>query len=234
MIRNLLIAFALVSGTGAAVAQQSRPAEHAAPAPRTYTDAELWHRSGDRVTFTLAHISLPQRLGVVGLRETGGLDQGRGLDNTAQFRSDDNAILASVYIYYPPIAHAGLTAFMTDRALDTLSNGGLRRLSSGAVPVGGVANGAIRMSYGGYQGRLASSAAFIKAGRWIVKLRVSGPESRRADVEATMDALLFALRFEGDARPRAAALLDIQACPTPSDRTAQAVNDPAAAFGTAL
>jgi hypothetical protein len=233
--RRLLLFLAGLLGlllvTGAAPAQQQQQQ----PAPRTYSQADLWSRGGDRITFRLARISLPQRLGAVAFDETAELGTpGRGLDNTIQFRSGDRAILASVYIYYPPIAHPGLTAFMTDRALEIISNGSLRRISAGTVPAGGLANGAIRMTYGGYQGHLASSAAFIKVGRWMAKLRVSGPEERRAEVESTMDALLSSLRFDGEPRPRAATLLDISGCQAPPVRSAPAVNDPMAGFGTAI
>jgi hypothetical protein len=237
MIRFLLIALMLGAGQAAAQGTQpNQPQQSQAPTPpRTYSQADLWDRSGDRITFRLADISLPKRVGAVTFGEVSELGQpGRGLDNTIQFHSDDRAILASIYIYYPPIAHPGLSAFMTDRAMDLISEGRLRRLSAGTVPVGGVANGAIRMIYGGYQGRLASASAFVKVGRWMVKLRVSGPESRRADIEGTLDALLSSLRFEGAARPRATGLLDIAACTAPPVRDARAVNDPAIAFGTAL
>lgn len=54
---------------------------------------------------------------------------------------------------------------------------------------------AIRDDYENYRGTNASSAAFIKAGRWQVKFRVTGPEKRQDEVEAAMDALLAGMRF---------------------------------------
>ncbi len=57
-------------------------------------------------------------------------------------------------------------------------------------------------------------------GFWIIKLRVSGPEARRAEVEAVMSALLADLRFEG-VGPRAAEPLDVSDCASRSDRAAR-------------
>jgi hypothetical protein len=235
MIRFVLIALMLAIGAAPAAAQSNRQPAAAPQTPPSYTQAELWDRSGDRIGFTLAGISLPQGAGAVSLDETGELGTpGRGLDNTIQFRSGDRQILASVYIYYPPIAHAGLAAFATERGLEILSEGNLRRVSAGTVPVGGVDGAGVRIDYRGYRGDLASSAAFIKVGRWLVKLRVSGPEARRADIDATMTALLASFRFDGTPRPRAGTLLGVPACTDSFDRDARALPDGPGTFGASM
>jgi len=73
---------------------------------------------------------------------------------------------------------------------------------------------AIRADYAGFRdSNEASSSAFLKAGRWIVKLRVSGPESRRGDVERTLAAFLEEIRFEGDIVPRGAEPIELVDCP---------------------
>lgn len=81
------------------------------------------------------------------------------------------------------------------------------------VAAGGVNGVAIRRDYGGYHGDNASTAAFIKAERWIVKIRVSGPTARRGEVMAGMDALLGAVRFGVATPPRPAQPLAIAECP---------------------
>jgi hypothetical protein len=74
----------------------------------------------------------------------------------------------------------------------------------------------------------------MKVGRWLVKFRVSGPEARRADIEATMDALLSSIRFEGTAQPRPATPLNIGGCDAASNTNARPFTEPTAAFGAAL
>lgn len=95
------------------------------------------------------------------------------------------------------------------------------------VAAGGVEGVAIRRDYGGYRGDMASSAAFVKAARWLVKLRVSGPAARQAEVAAAMDALLAGIRFGALSRPRAAAPIRVRDCPPGSGgETATLLPDP--------
>lgn len=228
MIRVLLAALALAAGASQAVAQAppqpARPQQR--PAPRTYTQDQLWSRSEGRIAFTPARVSLPLQAGPVSFHETAEVGSpGRGLDNAIQYRSRDEQVYATVYFYYPPIAHAGLSAFATEQGLDYLSARRLQRVSAGTVAVGGVADGAVRIDYRGFRESLASSAAFFKAGRLMVKLRVSGPESRRADVEAAMTALIQSFRFEGEIRPRSAVLLEVAGCAATPRESARALPD---------
>jgi hypothetical protein len=233
MIRVFLAALALAAGASQAVAlaQPQQPQ----PAPRSYTQAQLWSRSDGRISFTPARISLALRAGQVSFQETGEIGApGRGLDNTMQYRSEDEQVFASVYVYLPPLAHAGLAAFTTEQGLETLSGGSLQRVGASTVPVGGIANGAVRIDYRGYRQTMASSAAFFKAGRWMVKLRVSGPENRRADVEAAMTALLASLRFDGEIRARPAVLLDVAGCAAAATTPARALPDNQDTFADSL
>ncbi|HEV2815980.1 MAG TPA: hypothetical protein VGW40_01965 [Allosphingosinicella sp.] len=177
----------------------------------------LWTRADGRIGFTAARISLALRAGAVEFRRTAEFShQGEGLDSALQYWSDDRQVFATVYVYYPGLAHAGLTAFATDNAIQVQSGRNLRTLRSRLVAAGGREGMAIRADYAGFRDGMASSAAFIKAGRWIVKLRVSGPEARRAEVEGAMTALLDGLRFEGEIVPRPPAPLEVADCPAPS------------------
>lgn len=185
----------LAAMTGPALAQ-SQP-------PRTYTQADIWTRNEDRITFTLAGIRLPTRIGVLRLtRSVEASHEGRALDNALIFASADEEVFATVYIYAPALPDAALTAFMTDHAIKLQSGAELRTLRSGVVAAGGREGVAIRNDYAGYRPqRLASSAAFMRAGRWIIKFRISGPEARRAEVDEAMTVLLREMRFEGDTAP---------------------------------
>jgi hypothetical protein len=236
MIRFFLAALAMAIGASQAAAQaQPQQQQGQRPGPRTYTQDQLWDRGDGRIAFTPARISLALRAGPVSFQETGEVGTaGRGLDNTMQYRSQDGQVFASVYFYLPPLAHAGLAAYTTELGLETLSAGRLQRVSAGTVAVGDVADGAVRIDYRGYRETMASSAAFFKAGRWMVKLRVSGPESRREDVQAAMTALIASFRFEGDVRPRPAVLLDVAACASPVAGPARALADNQETFADSL
>lgn len=220
MIRSLLMGLALVFGTSQAIAQAAQPR----PQP-SYSQADLWNRSGDRITFSLAGIGVPAEPGALRfVRSSEGNPQGRGLDNALIYASPDQAVFATVYVYAPALPDAGLTAFMTDYAIRITSGPGFRVLRTGIVAAGGREGVAIRFDYAGIrQERLASSAAFMRVGRWIVKLRVSGPEDRRAEVETAMDDLLQGLRFEGRSQPLASAPIAAEACRDVPARSARPV-----------
>lgn len=239
MIRFVTVALALAGASQAmAQAPQAPRAQQQAqqqPTPRTYTQDQLWHRGDGRIAFTPARISLAQQAGTVAFQSTQEVGTpGRGLDNVLQYRSGDGQVYASVYFYLPPLAHAGLAAFATEQGLDYLSENSLRRVAAGTVPIGEVADGAVRIDYRGYRRTLASSAAFFKAGRWMVKLRVTGPEDRRAEVEAAMTALLASFRFDGEIRPRAAVLLDAAGCASAPTSPARALPDNQDTIGDSL
>lgn len=202
MIKHLFLLLLTLLAPAAGVAQP-------APAP-----SELWQRADERITFTHAQISFPVRAGATSLHQPVELSRrGEGLDNGLQYASSDEGVFATVYIYYPGLPHVGVTAYATDHAIRLQSGAELRLLGSRVVAAGGRPSAAIRADYSGFRDqRLASSAAFVKSGRWIVKLRVSGPESRRADVERTMTALLEGMRFQGEDQPREAEPLEVRDC----------------------
>ena len=180
-------------------------------APQTAPET-LWRPSGDRITFTTANFSFPRQVGTLGLTEAQEFShQGEGTDSGLKYQSEDGRIFATVYVYLPGLPDAALTAFMTDTVMRQQSP---QMQSTGfrTVDVGGRSGAAIRAEYTGYRDGLASSAAYIRAGRWLVKLRVSGPEARRAEVEAAMNALVDGVRFEGNVQPAAAAPFEIDAC----------------------
>ncbi len=170
--------------------------------------------SAGRVEFNRAKVGLPDHFATLSLSETKEMSHsGEGLDSVALFRSPDREVLASVYVYYPAISHSGLAALATDAAIRKNSERPVIFLGSSLTAAAGHPAIAVRNDYRNYLGTLASSAAFIKVGRWMVKLRVSGPEARRAEVEAAMAALLESLRFDPAEPIRPATTLDPPYCP---------------------
>ena len=199
---RLFLVFCLALCTPVLAGAQQRPA---APDP--------WVRSNERVTLPAAGVSFPDRAGIVALSETLEFSrQGEGLDNVLQYVSSDRQVFATVYVYLPGLAHAGLTAFMTGQVVLGQS-ADVRELGSRIVAAGGHDGVAIRSDYSGFRRNLASSAAFVKAGRWIVKIRVSGPDNRADEVRAALSAMLEGVRFGDEAPPRPAAILQPGECP---------------------
>lgn len=222
-MKFILAALALALGAPQVSAQAQQ--QQARPPARTYSQADLWERAGDRITFALAGISVPVAPGATRLdRTVEASREGRGLDNALLYLSADGQVFATVYIYAPALADPALTSYMTDYAIHLTSGPALRTLRTAVVAVGGREGVAIRFDYAGArQERLASSAAFMRIGRWIVKLRVSGPEARRAEVETAMNALLQGLRFEGQVQPGRVAPLSPQDCRHTPTRAARLV-----------
>lgn len=215
MIRYLLAVGAALSLGPAAASQTPSPPPAQTQPPQRPDGAEHWTASDERMTFTAARISFPRRVGAVSLNRSIAFGQRNiGLDNGLIYGSDDRALIASVYVYLPGLAHDGLTAVASEHFMRIQSGAAFRLLGSRVTAAGGREGVAIRADYAGFRDASeASSAAFVKAGRWIVKLRISGPESRRADVERTMAALLEEIRFEGDIVPRAAEPIELVDCP---------------------
>lgn len=226
MIR-LLVALGLALAPALAEAQpQQQQAEPRQPAEQS----ERWMVSDQRILLVPARIAFPRSAGVLTAnRHVEFSHQGEAVDNGIQYRSPDGAIIGTVYIYYPGLPHGGIAAFATDQAIrhssSSVVSGGATRITS----AGGIEGTAIRADYENYRDGMASSAAFVKAGRWIVKFRVTGPEARRAEVQSAMQALLNGVEFGRASQPRPAAPIAVGDCPSGSgERRANLLADPAA------
>lgn len=223
MIRLQLVLGIALSLGSAATAQTTAPAPPQARAPAQPDGAEYWTGTAERMTFTAAGISFPRRVGAVSFNRSIAFGrQNAGLDNGLIYASDDNALIATAYVYLPGLADVGLSAVVNEQSMRFQSGSGLRPLESRIANAGGRNGVAIRADYAGFRDNEASMSAFLRVGRWIVKLRVSGPESRRADVERTMTALLAETRFQGRDQPQPARAMRISGdCPaTPAAQTA--------------
>lgn len=220
---KVLLAAILIGLAPPAAAADPAPAAAAAPAPA----AEFWKVSGERLSFAPAKLSVPRRVAGAEHYETREFShQGEGVDTAVKYRSADQQVFATLYVYYPSIAHSGVQALATDQAIRASSNPStVRPLGTAVAPAAGKPEVAVTADYDHYLGGLASKAAFIKAGRWMLKLRVSGPEARSAEVASVMTALLDGLRFEGEVQPRPAQPISARECATTDRPDAKAVTD---------
>ena len=227
MMRFLLIAFALLSGPVQAGEQAQRPAQLQAPAQSGLTEEQRWLVSESQVASTQARVAFPRQIGALSASRTQEFSHpGEGVDDALWYRSADGAVFATLYVYYPGLPHAGLAAFATDHFIRITGPETRVTEPMRLVAAGGIDNGAIRIDYANYRG-MASSAAFIKAGRWIVKVRISGPEARRAEVEAAMAALLQGVQFGRQHPWMAPHPLAVSDCPPDAGRiAARALPDP--------
>jgi hypothetical protein len=190
-------------------------------------DAGAWKLDGDHTILIPAKIALPASAGVLALTRTSESSQnGKGVDDVAQYESDDRQIFGTAFVFFASYADTALASIGTDRAIRQRYGPAVTLDKEGLVAVGGVADAAIRQLY--EKGELepgkplTSVAGYIRAGRWIIVLRVSGPAARRADVEAGFDALVAGLRFDGKDKPLAAKLPTFAApCPAADERAAK-------------
>ena len=193
----VLLAASLVGSAPAAQAQVPAPA-----APDAAPAAAFWSVWNESLRFAPAKLSVPRRIaGAEYYESTEFSRKGEGVDTAVKYRSADQKIFATLYVYYPSIAHTGVQAIATDQAIRSARSPNIRSLGAGVASAGGRPNVAVTSDYDHYLGDNRTRAAFIKAGRWMLKLRVTGPESRSAEVAAVMKALLDGLRFEGEVKP---------------------------------
>lgn len=222
-MRLTILAAALLLAVPAAAAPSAVPA--AAPEPIAKPSSP-WSSEGGRLVFAPAKMSAPIRAGTGEYSESMEFSRkGEGVDAVVLYRTPDQQTLATLYIYYPSIAHSGVQALATDHAIRTYSKPAVEALGTGVAAAAGKAGAAVTADYTHYKGNLASKSAFIKAGRWMIKIRVSGPEPRAAEVNAIMAALLNDLRFEGEAQPLPSTQISPADCAASDRRDARLLPD---------
>lgn len=185
-------------------------------------EVEAWTPTTTALRAAAAGIVMPQSVGGLSLSKSGEVSNGgKGIDNYAQYLSDDGAIQATLYIYMPSYADASIAAYMTDKAIMARFGSKTRRTIYESAAAGGRAGTAIRAVYDdAAEGALTTAAAFVHAGRWLVKLRVTGPTGQRKAVLAGLDDMLGAMRFDDAATLHEVAPARLIACGTqnPADR----------------
>lgn len=177
-----------------------------------------WRAKGNTISVKAAGITLPDRAGATALTKTGEFsNQGIGIDNYAQYKSDDGKVFATAYVYRTTYADAALAAYATDLAVRDRFGSDVKLASQSVVPAAGQPRGAIRSVYtqAVLKGDpLVTTSAFIRVDGWVVKLRASGPAERGDEVTAALDALIDGLAVVRKATVFAASPLVIAApCP---------------------
>lgn len=181
----------------------------------TAASAEGWHKTDERLEVPEAGISVPARVGTLALTQTGEAgSQGDGIDNYAQYESSDGQVEGTIYVYLPAYADAALAAHETGRVIESRYGPGIRLASSSVVAAGGFERSAIRKIYdNALGGKIVTTAAFARAGHWMVKVRVSGPMARKTEVEQALDAFLSGLAVSDKSRLAPASDLQVTECP---------------------
>jgi hypothetical protein len=180
------------------------------------------------IAYVPARLAIPRRAGALEAeRHFEASAEGQGIDNGVHYRSADGALSGRVYVYLPGLPHAGLAAVATGEMIRATSPEPVETGASSIVDAGARRGAAIRTHYRNYQGRYAVDAAFIKAGRWIVKVNVTGPTARAAEVRAALDAMLAGMLW-GANPPRPAQPIAVATCAAgEGERDAGALPDPA-------
>lgn len=213
-MRGMILLGALALGFAA-------PSGAAAQAPAAADAAQpnaFWKVAAERVSFEPAQLSVPRRAGSAEYFETREFSRkGEGFDSALRYRSADQKVFATLYVYYPSFSHTGVQAIATDQAIRSPRSPEIRSLGTGTASAAGMPGVAVTADYENYLGDHHTKSAFLKAGRWMLKIRVTGPEERSAEVAAVMTALLDGLRFEGKIRPRPATPISAGEC-APTNR----------------
>src|SRR5688572_25505179 len=112
-MRFIALPAALLLGfVSPAEAQGPSPAPAAAPAAA----GDFWKVADDRLSFQPAMLSVPRRIAGAEYYETSEFSRkGEGVDTAVKFRSADQKIFATLYVYYPSLSHSGVQAIATDQ-----------------------------------------------------------------------------------------------------------------------
>jgi hypothetical protein len=177
----------------------------AAPAIAQAADEpEAWSTTDSAIRANGAGVTLPMSVAGLSLSKSGEASNGgMGIDNIAQYVSEDGAVQATLYVYRPDQADAAIAGYMTDKAVSERFGTKTRRTAYASAPAAGRQSTAIRAVYDdAADGDLVTTAAFLQSGDWVVKLRVTGPSDQRKAVIAGLDGMLAALRFDDPAALR--------------------------------
>lgn len=172
-----------------------------------------WQVDGDRIVANGAGVALPQTVAGLSLTKSGEIPAAQeALNSYARYESEDGAIQATAYVYRPDFADASVAAYVTDRAIVDRFGAATHRIQVGTRDAATRPDTAIRSVYSAADGALVTAAAFVQAGAWLVKLRITGPADRAAEVEAGLDGLLDGFHADQPTLLRTADARPFQAC----------------------
>lgn len=229
MVRMILLTMALVVG---GVSTQPSPAF-----AHDYTvAATVWEDPDNALPHPReVQIGIPREAGSQRLTELGDFNNSGGLDNIAQYRSADDEVFATVYIYRTTLADPGIAAIATDFVIRHAYGARTRLVEDRLTSIGGIPQMARMMFYeDAFDGERASLAAYARAGQWTVKLRVTGPQSRRDQVLSDALALLDGMRLGAEVDLSPPFSYAVSECPAePGGQPAQLIDVPDEAMDAA-
>lgn len=169
-----------------------------------------WFESRGAATAIGPSIDVPKWAGSMSRLEVRDLGSD-GVDLVAQYASADEQIFGTIFIYKPTLPHSGLTFLATDEAIRRRLDAKI--IDDQPIAIGGVATAGRRVIYSSSDVRLGSSGLIIvRASGWMLKLRVSGPADRGAEIAANLDALAAGLRFGKGSEPLPTHMIHSEPC----------------------
>lgn len=171
-----------------------------------------WFKNGDGMSVHHSGITLPQKIDILKISTNEQPKSGiNGLDNLIQYVSGDSDVFASIYIYRPAYADAELTSYMTNTAI-RLGFGTAQPDVDTLSSLANIENAAIVKAYKATGKGLATAAAFAQVGQWIIKIRVSGPQSEYDQVMQIMNASLATIKLDDDVKAETLSLKQPTPC----------------------
>lgn len=149
--------------------------------------------SSASLSYPKAGVTLPRS--IAGLPLVNQKDSnGDGLDNIIRY--EKSGLWATIYLYRPPLADPNHLALVLEKILRNKHGAAFKVQDDRLVAVAGSRPNARRVVYSGLDGgKLASALVVARAGEWLLKVRVSGPAERQAEVLAVADAVLPAITW---------------------------------------
>lgn len=207
-------------------------------APATVRADEI----GNEHWTTTVQTARPKAVDITAPREAGGLRLTRlqnvrnsPVDVYASYASQDGAIFSTLHVYRAAHPDPTYGMRMTTRAILGSNPQASAQDETLAVVAGTPALRRRAFTGSGRDATGYSLAGLLRAGDWMVKLRVTGPGARRAEVDAAFDALIAGLTFGPGVRPQAAPLETVSSCPEPANLPSpRPIEAPGADFGAIL
>jgi hypothetical protein len=143
-----------------------------------------------------------------------------GLDTAAQWETADGKSAITLYAYLPTLGDEGLAFIATDRVIRSRFGTATKLANDMLVSVGGVPAGARVVDYdgavgtGGFSGPLWTAFSVLRAGDWLIKIRVSGPVAQKSVLKSALTQLLGALKFSPANLPQTIHKIAVSPCTT--------------------
>lgn len=158
-----------------------------------------WFSNENGLSVHHSGVTAPIKFGAVSYNEReAAQSQKDGLDNIISYSSSDGSIFATIYVYRPALADAAMNAVLTQSAVQSGFGADGDPSFRSLMPFGETSNGAIIFGYAATEKGYTTTAGLAEVDGWIVKMRVSGPESQEGDVVDTLRAGMAAIKVDAD------------------------------------